>query len=1027
MPQIIAAAVTAFKFIASVAAFVATSQNVVAAVVRFVALNFAASALQGKPKAGGWRGDSLQVSLDPATPRAWLLGTTATAGSLVTFQTWGNKNEYIILLFAVADHPTQGIVSAWNNGVKVTINGDGSVQDFYADGHHNCWVSYYTGDWNQSADTELVSNSGGRWTASDRGRGVSYVKVKARYNEKAFPSGLSTLFQFVWEIQGAKLYDMRLDGSVGGTGAHRANDAATWAYSTNAAVIVDNFLRGVSVEDTSAPIASRTRDRFMGLQLSSDIPFAENVAAMNSCDETVTLKAGGTEPRYRVSGIVTADLDPQTALSDLLAAQAGKLTTAPGRWYQLPGVTQSTVRTLTDDDLRIDGPLVYQQDFPLDELINAVYGRFADPTNIYQGINLPPRLSSTDETADGGRKSESFDLPRVTSNTQGQRVQEIHRRRNRRQRRLQIGLAPEHIDLEAGDWIGFNSTRFGWNLKFEIVQAQLRLDDNQFLMVVVDLREIDSGVYGWTASTDELSPTVASNLPSALFTGSTATGVSVVAGTITSGNSTIPALQLTMDAPTDPIAIGVQIEYRVQGLPSGANQTLTRYVDVNPAAYTAGNQISFTWSDGIVGGYIYEARANVVTRPPRDPVWSSWAVTAAATGLIGNSNINNSVLQSALASGTFVPSVAASITGQSAWATYGGLTPTQLVNKPVNLLYNPTGRLGNQGWTTYGQPFTTVLGQTGEGYFFNCTSGTQVGGAGAYQDLPCQPGVAISISGLVYAGGLTATTGAAYARIYIIWLNSSKAVISSTSAPGVAAGTSSWTAVQIANQVAPAGTAYARVTIDIYGTGNWTNTNCAGRQIKIEPNSVCTPYSDDATYGAAYQGGTLIDSLKPAQANADVTGSNTAAAIVGQGVLATLNQANTAQIVNNAVTNSVSFFASNTLTYGSFSDPASDTLFTASITLTATAVVNIWALCRFGDGGGHAATDHSCHLYIGVDGTANYIDQAIIANPNAVSTIFTNQLSLTLAAGTHTFTLGAQLRNFDNVQNRSFIVQWLYK
>ena len=653
MPHIIAVAAAAVAdfFGASVLTQLAVYSATAAFTTRalwFVALNFASSALQGKPKGGGgggWRGDTLQVSLDPNSPRTWLVGQTATAGSLVTFQTWGNKNEYIILIFALADHPCQALVGAWNNGVRVTINGDGSVQDYYADGHHNCWVTFVNGSWNQAADSELIANSSGRWTTNDRGRGVTYVKVKARYNEKAFTSGLSTLFQFVWEVQGAALYDRRLDGTAGGTGTQRSNDASTWTYSTNAALIVDNFLRGVSVEDTSTAVATRARDRFMGLSLTNtDLPGAENLAAANSCDETVSLKAGGTEARYRASGVITADLDPATALSDLLAAEAGKLVTAPGRWFQLPGVTQTSLRTLTDDDFRIDGPLTYQQDFPLDELVNAVYGRFADPANIYQGINLPPRLSPTDETTDGGRKPETLDLSRVSSSTQGQRIQEINRRRSRRQKRLQVAVGPEHIDLEAGDWITINSARFGWTVVFEVVQTITRLDDRDFFMVVLDLREIDSAIYSWTPATDELSALVASTLPSAVFTGSTATGVSVAATTITSGSSTNPALAVTLDAPVDPIAVGVSIEYRAQGLPAGAPQTLTRYFDVNPALYVTGNTLTITFADGVVGGFIYEARANIVTRPPRDPIWSTWAATAAATSLIGNSSINNSAI-----------------------------------------------------------------------------------------------------------------------------------------------------------------------------------------------------------------------------------------------------------------------------------------------------------------------------------------------------------------------------------------------
>ena len=41
------------------------------------------------------------------------------------------------------------------------------------------------------------------------GRGVAWVQVKARANVKAFPNGISELFQFVFVVDGASLYDRR--------------------------------------------------------------------------------------------------------------------------------------------------------------------------------------------------------------------------------------------------------------------------------------------------------------------------------------------------------------------------------------------------------------------------------------------------------------------------------------------------------------------------------------------------------------------------------------------------------------------------------------------------------------------------------------------------------------------------------------------------------------------------------------------------------------------------------------------------
>jgi hypothetical protein len=640
MPQIIVAAV---QFVVAKVLAAAVIKTLVVNLLVTLALNAVSKALSPKPKTG-WRGDSLQVSLDPNQNRLCLVGQTATAGSLVTFQTWGNKNEYIILLFAIADHPCEALVGLWNNGKRLTLNGDGSVQEYFADNRHNLWATFYNGDWNQAADSELISVSGGRWTANERGRGVCYVKIKARYNEKAHGDGLSGLFQFLYEVKGARLYDRRFDSSVGGAGSQRANDQASWTWTDNAAVVLENVLRGIGAQDTSSPVATRQRDLIFGPGLGDiDLPFAANIVAMNTCDELVGLKAGGSEKRYRASGTFSVASTPGQVASDVLGTMAGKLTTGAGRWRILPGAAQSIAKYITDDDVRIDVASSYTQDRPLDETVNAVYGRFADPSAYYQPISLPARLSSADELTDSGRKSTNYELSFVTSSTQGQRVQEIHRRRGRRMRAAKMALGPEHMDLEPGDWVSWTSARYGWTKVFEITPVDIKTDGDDFLAVSLALGEVDSSLYSWTPATDELDPAVPTNLSSALITGSAVTGLGVAATVIAQGLNQIPALAVSYNAITDPIATSLRLEYRVQGLPAAAAQTLVKEVSLRPTETVAGSTASLVLSDGVIGGYTYQVRGAVLTSPERDLNYSAWVATPTPTASLSASwnNINS--------------------------------------------------------------------------------------------------------------------------------------------------------------------------------------------------------------------------------------------------------------------------------------------------------------------------------------------------------------------------------------------------
>jgi hypothetical protein len=850
MPQIVVAAV---QFIVAKVLAAAVIKTLVVNLLVTLALNAVSKALSPKPKSG-WRGDSLQVSLDPNQNRLCLVGQTATAGSLVTFQTWGNKNEYIILLFAIADHPCEALVGLWNNGKRLTLNGDGSVQEYFADNRHNLWVTFYNGDWNQAADSELISVSGGRWTANERGRGVCYVKIKARYNEKAHGDGLSGLFQFLYEVKGARLYDRRFDSSVGGAGSQRANDQASWTWTDNAAVVLENVLRGIGAQDTSSPVATRQRDLIFGPGLGDiDLPFAANIAAMNTCDELVGLKAGGSEKRYRASGTFSVASTPGQVASDVLGTMAGKLTTGAGRWRILPGAAQSIAKYITDDDVRIDVASSYTQDRPLDETVNAVYGRFADPSAYYQPISLPARLSSADELTDSGRKSTNYELSFVTSSTQGQRVQEIHRRRGRRMRAAKMALGPEHMDLEPGDWVSWTSDRYGWTKVFEITPVDIKTDGDDFLAVSLALGEVDSSLYSWTPATDELDPAVPTNLSSALITGSAVTGLGVAATVIAQGLNQIPALAVSYNAITDPIATSLRLEYRVQGLPAAAAQTLVKEVSLRPTETVAGSTASLVLSDGVIGGYTYQVRGAVLTSPERDLNYSAWVATPTPTALLsagligglGPDDVQNALVAAGTGNRVILSDLNKGVVGWIAGAStfeMGAALTTGVVNGLPTLILTATAASAGQLALTY------------PAYRFACQAGEQ-----------------LSVGAIL---GLSSTaTGA----VNINWWNASGNYIGQTSNIGSIAAADGFTTVRGMVTV-PAGAVSGDLVLQ-------ANTTAAGFFNMYASRPMVQGVPTGQTVHPGYMSG------PNAVPGADVTAANIAAAITGQGALATLNQA----------------------------------------------------------------------------------------------------------------------------------------
>lgn len=568
-----------------------------------VGLGYAARKLAPKQSSSSSRsvsegGRTLSLSLDTNAPRQVILGRQATAGSLVYWQTAGDNNATLHMVIALADHECHALAGLWVDGKERAWTAETGVVDSYGG---KLKVRFYAGTASQTVDTAVRDASGGAWTNDETGHHVCYAVVEALYDETLFQGGIP---QIVFVVDGAKLYDPRFDTSVGGDGDQRWDDQSTWAFSRNCAVATYNVLRGFSAG--GKPL--------LGLNAPADaVRLSDFEAAANICDEEVGIAAGGTEPRYQCGLVVTLSGQPnRDALEALITSMAGDVVCCAGIYRIIAGAARTPVATISDDDLIVTEPFTSEPRLSRAELTNAVMGSFSDPARSYNAVPLPPRTSSSDETADGGiRLAQSVDLVAVTSRTQGQRVMEIARKRARRQLRASFTLRARWFGLEVGDWITDNSSRRGYSSKVFEIEGFKRNPD---LTSVPLLREMDSGIDDWSALTDELADDTSSDLPAA---GPTLTSVSgldlevvVIEG---AGAAQVPGLRATWIPITDPTVIAIRIEYRKVG----DTVAQERRVE-NPGAG------QYTWTEGIQGGLDYEIRAIPVTMPERAVDWTSW-------------------------------------------------------------------------------------------------------------------------------------------------------------------------------------------------------------------------------------------------------------------------------------------------------------------------------------------------------------------------------------------------------------------
>ena len=243
----------------------------------------------------------------------------------------------------------------------------------------------------------------------------------------------------------------------------------------------------------------------------------------------------------------------------------------------------------------------------------------------------------------------------------------------------------------------------------------------------------------------------------------------------------------------------------------------------------------------------------------------------------------------------------AAIAGQSAWATYNTLSPTQLTQAPQNLLSNPTGALGLQNWTATntvtGGSSTNwrTLQQVWWGWWFEkyLTGASPLGASADYllsNYMPAVVGRTYSISGYVFSTGIVpASSGDTRGFVVALaFINSSNATIGEADLPFTL--NSGQTSRLSASGTAPTGTVKMAVFIYLAAGTSFSSSSAevGAWAIKVEANSVSTLFSDETTNGA------LTTSIySPAYGNqsdsALITALGVAGAITGQGALATQN------------------------------------------------------------------------------------------------------------------------------------------
>ena len=443
-----------------------------------VVTSWAMSALTPRPSAGSDLRGTLINTREADAPHDYVYGTVRKGGVITYVEATGANNKFLHIILTLAGHEVEAIDDVYIDDQVATINGGGFVTS-------QSWASKirivkYTGS--QTTAPALLLSESSQINSNFVGNGIAYLYIRLEYDTDVFPNGIP-LFTAI--VRGKKVYDPR---------------TATTAFSANAALCVRDYI---------------TSSQGLGDPSVNDTTFT---ASANVCDENVTLSGGGTEKRYTMNGVITADMTPGDVLQKMMTACAGTTFWGQGEWQLKVGYYTAPVKTLTLDDLR--GPISLQTRISMGSIFNSVTGTFNDASQSYVVVDYPKRTSSTFLAEDNGVDSPiDLALPFTTSAATAQRIAKMTLFRGREQMMLSADFGLAAFSIQVGDIVAMTIDRYGWSAKeFEVVGWSFFADGEAGdLRVRLELRETSEAAFDWAA---EESAILANNtnLPSSYIT-----------------------------------------------------------------------------------------------------------------------------------------------------------------------------------------------------------------------------------------------------------------------------------------------------------------------------------------------------------------------------------------------------------------------------------------------------------------------------------------------------------------------------
>ena len=449
--------------------------------------------------------------------------------------TSGNNNDYLHEVLVLAGHPVNAITDIYFDQIRIPSANIGAVSGTSNDGvisgipdppsgqvngkvyNSKAWIRRYLGT--QSTADYILTNTFTVWDANHKGQDVAYIAVQFKHDQDAFSGGSP---QVTALLQGKKVYDPRLDSTNGGSGTQRYTDASTWAYSTNPALCLRDYLTSslglgesnARIDDTLVSAAANKCDEdvlvpipvLIGLcnwtngssavngdhtlfkavlsvgnyvkgpngtmylvsAVDSDVQFHISVnypgtTAPAQVTQYNNLNITWTsQKRYTCNTALDATTRFEDNIATLASAMMGYCPYSGGKWRMVAGGWSGSAFTLTESDLV--GGLTIQCTTPRKDLYNTVRGNFIDPQQNYQPAEFPALMNAAYVTEDGGEVMYlETNFPCCNTSYEAQRNGFVYSRQSRNRRVITAQFGMSAFGVKVWETGTVTIGELGWN------------------------------------------------------------------------------------------------------------------------------------------------------------------------------------------------------------------------------------------------------------------------------------------------------------------------------------------------------------------------------------------------------------------------------------------------------------------------------------------------------------------------------------------------------------------------------------